>query len=89
MADEKYNGWENYPTWCTNLWITNDQGLYNYFREMKDHCSCVYDYSSVIASFFAEDQPDLGASLYADLLGYAFDKVNWYEIASALWDYYD
>lgn len=23
-----YNGWTNYETWCVNLWIDNDQGLY-------------------------------------------------------------
>lgn len=29
----KYNGWKNYCTWAAALWIDNDQGSYNYFRE--------------------------------------------------------
>lgn len=28
-----------------------------------------------------EDQPDLGASMWADLLGASVSEVNWYEIA--------
>jgi len=30
---ERYNGWANYETWCVNLWLTNDQGSYNHWRE--------------------------------------------------------
>ena len=28
MATEGYNGWTNYPTWCVNLWLSNDEPLY-------------------------------------------------------------
>ena len=24
-----YNGWKNYETWATSLWIGNEQGIYN------------------------------------------------------------
>lgn len=27
----EYNGWTNYPTWVTKLWIDNDQAEYNYW----------------------------------------------------------
>lgn len=33
MSDEKYNGWTNYETWVTKLWIDNDQGSYDYWQE--------------------------------------------------------
>lgn len=29
VEDTTYNGWKNYPTWCVNLWLSNDEGLYN------------------------------------------------------------
>jgi hypothetical protein len=33
-ADETYNGWKNYPTWAVNLWLSNDEGLYNATTEL-------------------------------------------------------
>ena len=33
MSDTRYNGWTNYETWLANLWIDNEQGSQEYFRE--------------------------------------------------------
>jgi hypothetical protein len=30
----RYNGWHNYETWCVNLWMSNDQGSDEFYREM-------------------------------------------------------
>jgi hypothetical protein len=30
----EYNGWFNYETWCVNLWMSNDAGSDEYYREM-------------------------------------------------------
>lgn len=29
----RYNGWTNYETWCVGLWVDNDQGSHEYWRE--------------------------------------------------------
>jgi hypothetical protein len=34
MTDTEYNGWTNRETWACNLWITNDQGLYESAKEV-------------------------------------------------------
>jgi hypothetical protein len=31
-TDQPYNGWSNYKTWVTNLWITNDEDGYDAAR---------------------------------------------------------
>ena len=33
MTDETYNGWTNYETWNYKLWMDNDAGSYEYWRE--------------------------------------------------------
>jgi hypothetical protein len=40
MERKEYNGWTNYETWCVNLWMSNDQGSDEYFRELAQE---VYD----------------------------------------------
>jgi len=33
MTNEDYNGWVNRETWCFNLHLRNDEGLYNMARD--------------------------------------------------------
>lgn len=33
MSDDTYQGWTNRETWALNLWLTNDQSLYEMTRE--------------------------------------------------------
>lgn len=48
MPDKGYNGWSNRATWNVNLWLSNDQGLYNEVnrlerRHVDDLSGDVYD----------------------------------------------
>jgi hypothetical protein len=90
-----YNGWTNYETWAVALWLDNDEGSYERARELareaRDESAGmgVSPYKRTPEGLLAdqfkdwvqEESPDLGASLYSDLLSAALSEVDWYEIA--------
>ena len=83
MSEQGYNGWSNYPTWNVNLWLSNDEGLYNETRR-RLRCLTRYERADALKTFVRDElAPDLGASFAADLMGYALDEVDWFEIAEA------
>lgn len=98
-AEQGYNGWANYPTWCVNLWLSNDEGLYretlDRAQEIRGETESRSEYWSLEESHrfaLADDlkawvvdelAPDLGAMFAADLLGYALGQVDWQEIADS------
>ena len=94
MKDATYNGWANYETWLVNLWMDNEQGSQEFFREEAQR---VYrattrsrsftreerarmDYSDWLKDHWEENRPELPGA-YGDLLGGALSAVNWDEIA--------
>ena len=102
-GDTRYNGWTNYETWCVKLWIDNDQGEHEHWREQArdawanaqedraypgQSCSdCARnDLAGRLKDAWGDMAPDLGATVWADLLGSALSEVDWYEIAQAMLD---
>ena len=80
MSDTTYNGWTNYETWLVNLWLDNDGGS-NYYREIAQENELdTYDLSKVIKETIEADQPE-STGMYADMIGAAISKVNFFEIA--------
>lgn len=86
MSD--YNGWKNYPTWCVNLWLENDQGVYTTIAHAVASMKRSKTLTRVdLADWLKEMVEDLlpayslEASMGADLLGYAMDQVDWFEVA--------
>ena len=84
-----YNGWTNWETWIVNVWMDNDQKLYEYYREvareevLKDKESATYKLSTTLRKQFDEWAPEL-EGLYLDLLNGAMREINWYEVAQHL-----
>jgi len=90
ISAESYNGWSNYPTWCVNLWLANDEGLYREALALVadvlagPHETPRLGVADALRAWVRDElAPDLGASFAADLLGYALDRVDWLEIADA------
>ena len=80
---KEYNGWTNYATWNVNLWLTNDEGSYNYWME-RARDSEVNGLAILLEDEHKEAMPELDSSTYSDLLQHVLGSVNWHEIAKSL-----
>ena len=78
-----YNGWKNYETWNVALWIDSEEGSYNERRELARSARSVGEYAQTLKEWVEEMAPDLGASMFSDLLNAALSEVDWREIAEA------
>lgn len=83
----QYNGWSNYPTWVTHLWLTNEPNLYEAARRVVANAKSRRDKEFNLENFVEEEV--LGehlsqAGLASDLLGWAIHIVNWRELVEAL-----
>ena len=58
MSGEKYNGWTNYETWNVALWMDNEEGSYNYWREASEE---VYRESSAGESYSSQTRSEAAA----------------------------
>ena len=93
METKTYNGWRNYETWAVALWLDNEQGAQEYWQEVTE---CIAkegdsdDQAHVLAeqlqSEVEELKPDLGCSLYSDLLTASLSEIDWHEIAHSYLD---
>ncbi len=89
-----YNGWSNYETWCVNLWVDNEPGGSDYWRERAEalvqsaidddetdpKASAVTALEDEIQSQHEENAPEV-SGVYSDLLTAALGAVDWREIA--------
>lgn len=74
-----YNGWSNYETWNCALWFDQDD-----YYELKDREGEFEDEGAVadyLKDIVEEGTPDLGASMYADILNAGLGEIDYYAIA--------
>lgn len=93
MNTKEYNGWTNYETWLVKLWMDNDQGSYEYWREQSRSVSPnLAGRVSNLANQLKAEHEDYAAEKIGDngwlcdLVGAALGEVNWHEIAESLID---
>jgi hypothetical protein len=94
-----YNGWANYETWCVNLWLTNEEPSYHYWREQAEECLREAErrlephltpregarsaLADQLREEIASDESFPSAGLFGDLLSAALDSVDWAEVADS------
>ncbi len=82
-APSTYNGWVNYETWATNLWLTNDESSYAFLQEIvQDEGAPDYEKAERLESqlrYQLDDEIEI-PSMWQDLLRHTFGQVNWLEI---------
>ena len=76
-----YNGWTNYETWVVKLWLDNERGDQEMMEEIVRENTDDWTAGEVLRDTLAEYMPDLGGTLWDDLLNSAWEEVNWREIA--------
>lgn len=88
---EKYNGWRNYETWLVSLWLDND--FYFQTRHLVDYAIKEHTGSKLkancelagsIEEMLGDAMPELGNTLWSDMLNAAMAEVDFYEIACNL-----
>lgn len=95
---EEHNGWKNYETWVTHLWVSEDEALYEWFlaraRRYLSEASAESKPEAAAQQRLAEALKGLltrqaygsvptPSGLAFDLLRHAFERVDWNEIAEA------
>ena len=91
MNKNEYNGWFNYETWLVNLWMDNDQGAQEMWREharesidADEGCNWFYfeERLKEYLDMLIEDMDNgIASGLAHDLIGAAISEVNTREIS--------
>jgi len=78
-----YNGWANYETWVTKLWIDNEEGSHNYWQDEARRAKDAYTLGQTLREYHEENTPT-AVGVYADLLTASLGDVNWFDIAESM-----
>lgn len=93
MTKKEYNGWTNYETWVTNLWIDNDHYLYERSREIAEDAKAlptnrerIWGIAHSLQNLIEDEIWEAGLTnsscLAADLVNSALAEIDWIEIAN-------
>lgn len=82
-----YNGWSNYETWATGMFLDGNYTGEGTYREVLDLVKQVadgdqYTVAEVLKDYVTDEVTLESASLASDFVGAALSEVNWTELAS-------
>jgi hypothetical protein len=84
----KYDGWTDLKSWVTNLWLENQEPSRRYWAEQAaawaGHERAAVELAEQLEEEVTDAAPDLGRTLYEDLMNAALSEVNWFEIAERM-----
>ena len=85
MAD--YNGWSNRETWAFHNWLINTVP-YEDFKDIDNEYKLSMNLKNQAEDFFYEILKKAGvAGWMHDICGFAFNGIDFYEIAEAIYKY--
>ena len=85
-----YQGWQNYETWATALWIDNEQNSYQHRCHLTDIAQeedlekdkRIVSLANSLKEWIESANPLAeSANLFSDLLQSALSEIDWQEIA--------
>jgi hypothetical protein len=86
----EYNGWTNWETWVTKLWLDNDEYVYNLICEMvqstkSDDGEGISgdDLQEFVWNTWDPDGMYVQSGLFCDFVLSSMNMVNWNELANA------
>ena len=94
MNKDEYNGWTNRETWALNLWLTNEEGIYNetlrvlreaHKEDVKNKTNNIYKQDALrdFVEDLREEQKDNKQliSMFQDVG--SLWRINWGEVVDA------
>lgn len=87
------SGWKNHETFLVFVWLTNDEGLYDYWRDVAARLcgeditekECICRFASFLKDYLIDEAAGIFAEpcLYQDFLTSAVNRVDLDAIASS------
>lgn len=84
-----YNGWTNYETWLTGVWIDNNEADHACVLDLTLRARSLADLADKLRDYIESSQPDIGTDahgLFVDLMTAAVGRINFAELARHYWD---
>jgi len=81
---DQYNGYANYPTWAVHLWLANTEDTYYEARDLLADAGEPQQGAQDLKAWIEGQNPIEVPSMFAELMAWALQAVDWDEVARAL-----